>query len=266
MRFFVIFLGCALLLGSCDSPPATSTPETEAVVAVLPTPEGLLGESLAAHGGLDQWRKFGTLELSLNNGAGTSTDQILTDLHTRHELITGEEYAIGFDGETYWQTRVDTAQEPKNARFYINLQFYFFAMPFVLADPGVVVQELGQREIAGNPYEVVQAGFEDGVGVAPKDQYLLYLDPETKQLAYLLYSVTYFNEEHAERYNALHYAEWQEVDGLVVPSRIDRYRWEAEAQTLGEARGAKYYPEVKFSGEAVPASTFTPPVDAMIAE
>ena len=199
------------------------------------------------------------------DGDQQNEEHFLLDLQNRHERITGAGYQMGYNGNAYWQV-LDEGLKEKNVPFMINLQFYFFAMPFVMADPGVNIESLGQKELNGKTYKVIKAGFDEGVGLAPKDQYILYFDSTTDLLHLLLYSVTYFKEENAEKYNALHYAEWQEVSGLQVARKMDRYVWDTTTDSLGSYRGSKTFTAVSFKSSSPEQSNFTPPANAILTE
>lgn len=223
-----------------------------------PLESSLLAPTLEAHGGLDKWRSYGSLSFYMlyERGDNIREENILTDLHSRHERIEGTDYVLGFDGTEYWE-KLPVDMKSRNPKFQVGLQFYFFALPFVLADPGVNLESLGKRSIKGQEYEVVKATFGSDVGVAPEDQYLLYLDPESHQLVYLLYSVTYFDQSRAERYNAAHYVDWQSVGSLRVSAEIHSYVWDNDAQKLGELRGVKTFRDVKFGEERPDAGAFS---------
>ncbi len=173
-------------------------------------------------------------------------------------------YQMGFDGDNYWFAADSIPDDHPDPKFYINLQFYFFAMPFVAADPGTNYEEMGQRIVDSTTYDVLKLTYEDGTGQAPEDQYLLYFDTESHQLKLLLYSVTYFNAENAENYNALWYDEWQTVDGLVVPLRAMSYNWNTENQALGNLRSTKIFFSVDFDKIAPLDAAFAPPENALI--
>ncbi len=149
-------------------------------------------------------------------------------------------------------------------KFYINLQFYFFALPFVLGDPGIEYEDLGKRAFEEKMYDVIKVTYKEGVGQASKDQYLLYLDPETHRLHLLLYSVTYFNAENASQYNAALYEDWQEVDGLWVPSKLTSHKWDAETEEIGEVRYIKTFRNIRFSLEAPAEQLFHKPAGAEV--
>lgn len=262
--FSLIVSAILFLLMACG-PHAHHEEEDQVQAPVVEAPSTLIGQAVEAHGGIATWQSYQTLEFDVisERGENKSEAHSILNLHSRHERITFSNYELGYDGQTYWQLLKEEGMKEKNPTFYINLQFYFFGMPFVLADPGTVEQNMGIKELDGKPYEVVKVGFESGTGVAPEDQYIVYLDPETKRMELLLYSVTYFNKENAEKYGALRYVEWQEVGGLQVPLLTTRHAWDAETESLGEENGTKRFENVRFSEEASDPSVFAKPEGAM---
>jgi hypothetical protein len=59
---------------------------------------------------------------------------------------------------------------------------YWLLAPLKLKDRGVKVVDEGRKEIDGAQREVLRLSFEK-VGLTPNDQYILYIDPETKLVA-----------------------------------------------------------------------------------
>lgn len=257
MKYLIVPL--LFLIACANVKPSESQAESPEAPVMVEIPQ-LLAPTLAAHGGLQTWADFGTLSFDAGYGPERK-ESFLLDLVSRQERISGAAYTLGYDGVNYWQV-LEGDIKPKNPKFMVNLQFYFFAMPFVLADAGITLTALPNRSLQGQEYEVIKATFGDGVGVAPEDQYLLYIDPVSKQMTYLLYSVTYFDAGRAERYNAAHYAEWQEVDGLKVPAEMVSYVWDAENETLGEKRGSKKFSNISFKKARPNAAVFARPEDA----
>ena len=226
----------------------------------------LFDKAIEAHGGIETWQKQKQFSFTITSHRGDQSrqEEIITDLNNRYELISGDGYQLGYEGKNYWQVLDDTSMQKKNTRFLINLQFYFLAMPFILTDPGVHVEEIGKKNMAGKEYDVLKATFDAGTGVASEDQYILYMNPKTHQLEYMLYSVTYFNKENAEKYNANHYANWQEVDGLLLPQKIISYIWDEEKQELGDKRIEKVFSDLKFSESKPDPALFALPKGAMV--
>jgi len=260
LLFFALLAACA---DTADTTTEETVEEPPRSMEELPT---TLQQALEAHGGLEIWDAYESLEFTLQTFRGGDTSQVssLVDLTDRREHITAENYEMGYDGENYWYHSDSITEDHPDPKFYINLQFYFFGMPFVAADPGTIYEEMGQRMVNGTAYDVLKVTYEDTIGVSPEDQYLLYFDTETHQLQLLLYSVTYFNEENAENYNALWYDEWQTVDDLQMPLRMISYAWDAENQALGDPRGTKVFFPVDFDKIAPLDASFEAPEEAVI--
>jgi len=88
-----------------------------------------------AHGGLDLWDEMRTLQYSIPK---EGFDEVHTiDLHSRMDRVEAPAFDIGFDGTTAW-SKNKTAEYEGYPSFRHDLMFYFYAMPFVLADEGIV--------------------------------------------------------------------------------------------------------------------------------
>ena len=222
-------------------------------------PDELLA-GLKAHGGIDFWKKYGQLSYVLMK-RGT-TEQLVTDLHSRKVLLTLPDYKIGYDSKNVWITPNKAAMGGGSPRFYHNLNFYFFALPFVLADPGIKYEVLPDREIDEKVYDVVKISFDEGVGDASGDYYIAHFDQETHQLYLLLYTVTYFSGESNENYNAIIYHEWQNAGGLLVPKLIKGYKY--AAGEIGEQRYEARFEHVVFEENTPDPSLFAMPENAEI--
>ncbi len=211
-------------------------------------------QALKAHGGLEQWNAYGTL--TFDEISGEDTVFHLIDLKNRNERMEKKgAYKIGFTQDTVVVYPTPDSFPAKNPRFYHNLRFYFFAIPFVTADAGAHQHSMPPAELQGVTYNRVKITFGDGVGIAPKDQYVLWFEQDTHRLKMINYSVTYFDESRAEQYNAIVYSQWQEVGGLIVPLEMTGYKWE-DGQ-LGEERYRKYTQNVRFAESRPSASVFT---------
>ncbi|MBT29024.1 MAG: hypothetical protein CMO01_05110 [Thalassobius sp.] len=234
----------------------TAQAETK-VAAVYPE---VLSEALEAHGGLETWQSFGTLEYEMVSG--DKSEYQLFDLKERKSLIISDAYKLGFDGTQAWVVPSKEAMGRNSIRFYHNLNFYFFAIPFVLTDPGIQYEEMEDVTMDNVDYKVLKISYEANVGDSPDDNYVCYFNKETKMLDFIRYTVTYFSKESSDKFNALKYDEWQEVNGLKVPLKMSSYKWE-DGQ-FGEIRGEKTFKNVVFSEGSPLADVFTMPKGAEV--
>ena len=229
-----------------------------------------LDQSINAHGGLETFKNYGTLEydqtFDLTGIMNLQNHQVI-DLGSRKVLVTGDTYKIGFDGNEAWiEPNMEALGIPP--RFYASTPFYFFGLPFLFADPGVNAEPLGTKELNGEEYDVVKFTYDKGVGDTSDDNYEAYFDKETNQLRVLHYIVTYpplmqgKSKEELGRHAAV-YEEWQEAGGLLVPKKMSFYEWKDEK--LGkELHGTMVFENVTFKEESPDPSIFEKPDEAQV--
>ncbi len=264
---YLIYLSLFGLLFGCQSEQTGETQETDTAAtseepveneSTAEAPE-LIAPTLSALGGLDTWMSYNTLEYDLKGGL-LGDDHQMIDMKERKVLIKADSFQIGNTGQEVWVTPSKEAVPKMPPEFYSGLYFYFFAVPYVFADPGVVLEQMPEQELGGQSYQVVRATFEDGTGDSPKDEFRLLIDPQTKQPAYLLYTVTYFDQEANENFSAIHYEEMQEVGGLQVPKIMTWYKY--ENNDLGEKQNSVTFENVAFKAEDMPENMFAKPEES----
>lgn len=223
--FFKILVASSFVIG-CQPQSADKVEQTSAF------PE-TFENGLKAHGGLEKWNSYGTLTFS--EVTEIDTTKYTVDLRNRNELIEKSgHYKVGFTADDINIYPHKDSFPSENPRFVHNLRFYFFTLPLVTADEGAYQEALEPTELDGKMYNRVKVTFGDSVGVAPKDQYILWYDQTDNMLSLINYSVTYFDESRAESYNAIVYKNWTDVDGLMLPKEMIGYKWASD--TLGEER------------------------------
>ncbi len=248
MRLFslVLFMG---FLGACqnqtspqeENPTVSDQPEENTEEApVVNTPQELAA-TLEALGGLEAWAKFRTLEYDLKGGFLGDDHQVI-DLQDRRLMVKADSFNIGFDGQQVWVTPNKEAVPDVPARFYSSLYFYFFSVPFVLSDPGVNLEKMENQDLGGETYEVVRATFGEGVGDSPQDEFRILINPDTKKPAYMLYTVSYFDQKANEKFSAIHFEEMQEVEGLTLPKIFTWYEY--KEGKLGEKQSSVTFENV----------------------
>ena len=168
------------------------------------------------HGGMDNWDKMKTLSYSLKGEEHT------TDLHSRKTVINSKDYSLGFNGKDVWVS--DTVAYKKDPKFYYNLYFYFYAMPYVLADDGIVYSETKPLEFEGKKYPGFKISYKSNVGMSPDDNYFIYYDETTKEMSWLGYTVTYFSKKPSDKFSIIRYNDWENVNGFLLPKSLTWYK------------------------------------------
>ncbi len=257
--FNILLLSSLLLVfGACQQVEKTVTDTTKEIVKVqLPK---ALAAGIEAHGGMEQWQKMQTWAYTIERNE--QPERQFIDLKTRKVLLKQDAYTIGFDGKEVWITPNKEAFGKGSPRFYHNLYWYFHAFPFVMTDPGINYEVLPQKEMDGKLYDAVKISYNAGVGDAPDDYYIAHFDAETHQMYLLLYTVTYFQGEPGDKYNALIFDDWKEVNGLLVPNSMKGYKY-ADGE-LGEQRYTRVFTDIELSTTPADQAQFAMPAGAVI--
>ena len=224
MKKLTILFAVTLLMISCKT-----EEKKEVKKEKFPTE---LGKVFEKHGGIDNWRNARTL--SFNKGDEAHT----IDLWTRRTVVNSPNHSMGFDGENVWLSEKDSGTYRGNPTFYYNLFFYFYAMPFVLADEGIVYEEAKPLTFEGKEYPGVKISYEANVGSSPDDNYIIYYNAETYQMEWLAYTVTFRSKKPSDRFNLIRYEKWEVADGFLLPQALTWYQKDENGMPTEPARPA----------------------------
>ena len=245
-RYAVIILVCILLF-ACQG--GQSSKQQKEHTVITHHHSATISKIFDAHGGYQQWAKM--KQLSYNKGEETH----LIELRSRKIKLVSKTKTIGFDGENVWVTP-DTI-DASSARFYHNLYFYFFAMPFVVGDPGVFYEEVESKMIKDKNYQGVKISYDKGVGDSPNDSYILWYDPKTYQMEWLMYTVTYKTKTKSEDYRLIKYEQWKAFEGVLLPTILKWYEYENDE--IGEERHEAVFTNIKISTIPILENPFAMP-------
>jgi hypothetical protein len=212
------------------------------------------------HGGLDQWKKMKSMSYEIVKEEGNEKQEI--DLQSRIEIITAATFESGWDGENYW-AKADTSYKG-NPIFYTNLMFYFYAMPFVLADEGIVFDKSEPLTFEGTSYPGFRISYGDEIGVSPEDEYFIHYNPNTFEMEWLGYTVTYYSGEKSDRIKWIRYDDWAEFNRLILPNSLSWYK--TEDGEITELRNTRNFQNIIVSENAFPGKTFDMPEGAKVFE
>jgi hypothetical protein len=223
MKNTVLLLLITTLFFSCKQDTKTTDYKNETLdVTTSIYPENI-SKIFDAHGTLDAWNTMQSLVFTMPKPDGNEVTT--TNLKSRESLIDMPNHTIGFDGNELWLLQKDTTRYKGNARFYYNLMFYFYAMPFVLADDGIIYKDVEPLTFEGNEYKGILISYDAGVGESPEDEYVLYYNPETYKMEWLAYTVTYFSKEKGKEFHLIKYYDWQNVNELLLPKIFKWYEF-----------------------------------------
>ncbi len=238
--------------------------EKETTISETPKKEVVLDRSkdfpediasiFKAHGGIQAFDQMNTLVFEMTNPEGN--EKHVTDLKTRHARIETDKFALGFDGKEAWLEQ-DSTYFKGNPRFYHNLMFYFYAMPFVLGDDGISYEKTEDLKVNDQSFPGYKISYGDGVGDSPKDNYYLYYDAASHQMKFLGYTVTFFSKEASETISLIEYSDWNDVNGLLLPTTL---KWrEYKDGTVGDVKSERNFVNASASKEKPSSSLFEKP-------
>ncbi len=248
-----------IFLFNCTSP-KKEQPKTENLSDAERLGRQYLAECLKAHGDLTRWNQFTSLSYKKMDHGVASYQTI--DLRNRNIHHKTDAYQIGYDGEHVWVYPDRTAfPNEGSVRFFYNIDFYFFATPFVMADPGTNALFDGQKVVNGKTYDVIKITYENTVGFTPEDIYYLLIDTKTRQLKILLYTISFLDTSNTKLTAKVY--EWQAYNGFLLPQKMENYTWEND--NLGENKHhSREFSEIKLSKEVINKSLFQVPDGAYI--
>ncbi len=218
-----------------------------------------LHQVFQSHGGLDLWKeqRYLTYEIPKNSGI----ERHLIDLYSRKDLVETDAYQMGYDGKEVWLLDPEGVYKGDPV-FYHNLMFYFYAMPFVLADPGIEYFETEPLTFDGKTYPGIGIRYEDEIGTSPEDEYFLYYDPDTHLMAWLGYTVTYRTGKPSDDVHFIRYDDWISVDQLRLPGSMTWY--EVEDGRPANSRNTVDFQQVALSETPADPSVFAMPEEAVV--
>ncbi|MEL7002908.1 MAG: DUF6503 family protein [Bacteroidota bacterium] len=145
----------------------------------------------------------------------------------------------GYDGSESWVTVGGQLSEEEQvlglSDFLRKTNYYWFAMMFKLADPGLNYEYKGTRSVDSINYEIVEVTFGENIGDA-QDTYVLYINPETKLVDQFLFTVMGFGIKDPLLMKVKH----EEIDGL----KLTTYRKYAPANWNGEVIAEQWTEEI----------------------
>ncbi|MEP2238973.1 MAG: hypothetical protein ABJI22_11480 [Maribacter sp.] len=220
-----------------------------------------LNKVFEAHGGLNAWKGYKTLHFEMPKEDFNEIQTI--DLHKRFDKISTPAYDLGYAGSDVWLMD-KTGDYKGKPKFYHNLMFYFYAMPFVLSDDGIKYEEADALVYDGVSYPGYKISYNTGVGASSTDEYYIYYDAKTYEMRWLGYTMTYFSGEPSDKISYINYADWVKVDEVLLPNSITWHK--VEEGKIKEAAKTVNFENASLSTEAQPMEFYSKPENAVIVE
>jgi len=201
-----------------------------------------------AHG-LEAWQKKSALQCDLQITFGDkviSQSQLIFTTDGHHvRMDRNDKTILIWDGKEAWITP-EKAQE-KMARFELLTWSYFIAAPFKLTDPGTHLEPMEQTPLQEKLCHRARLTFDQGIGDAPEDWYIIYQDPDSKRLRAMAYIVTYgMGKEKAEKDpHAIVYKDFVTHKGVTLATHWEFFAWSKD-EGLGQKIGSAQLKNLRF--------------------
>jgi len=258
-RLIVTFTLLAFISCKNKEKEAIVVSENDEIAAIDAKYPDALRKVLNAHGGLKNWKSQRTLIYDM---AGDRGETHTIDLYTRKDRVDAANFTMGFDGDQVWIADAE-GNYKGDPIFYHNLIFYFYAMPFVLADNGIQYSHTEDLVVGEKQYPGIRISYGEGVGTSPKDEYFIHYDPTTYQMAWLGYTVTYRSGEKSDKVSWINYNDWTTLDDVTLPKSIT---WHInEGKTIKEARNTLVFENMSVSKTPKPDTFYAKPENAVVA-
>ena len=99
-----------------------------------------------------------------------------------------------------------------------------------------------------------------GIGTSPKDEYYIHYDPETFNMAWLGYTVTYRTGEDSDNIKWIRYNDWGDFNGLKLPQSISWYNY--EGMDIKDVRSTVHFENVSVTSDLKPMRFYDKPREA----
>lgn len=254
MKKIIVIIAVCLFTVSCkNETKKEKVKEKQTSVSKENFPEEL-GKVFETHGGLNTWKKAQVLSFNMGEEVHTA------DLHSRKTVINSPTYSLGFNGKEVWFHEEVKSENKVNPEFYYNLYFYFYAMPFVLADDGITYEKVADLVFEGTNYPGYKISYASDKGTSPEDNYIIYYNSTSYQMEWLAYTVTFNSKKPSEKYSIIKYNKWEPTSGLILPKEITWYKKDENGTPTEPARPATEFTLPLVSNSKLADSFFEKPV------
>ena len=230
----VLMMLCATGCGTADLRTNTLK-ETGLTPAAVERGKQVLAEAVQAHGGHDGLGRFTTADVVLRdtwpgwlartffmpwpeNNQPMRLQYLLGTFTSRVEILEGEGKGT-VKGIQAWHTY---AQEPgaeivfeddEEMAFFLPSYHYFFEFPFRISKAPIVAYA-GEDSLHGQRYDLVFVTWNQAEPDETTDQYILWINPDTRLIDYAQYTV---RDQANWAAGTNHFSDYREVEGIMIP-------------------------------------------------
>ncbi len=206
------------------------------------SPSEAFAESIQKAHNKEDWDKENVVSFKINlkmGGVERLNAHIFSSTNSsRIRIDKNDGSSLYYDGSQVYQSPADAPTE--STRFDMFTWQYFFALPFKLRDEGTNWELLEEETVKGLTFNKARLTFDNNIGDAPDDWYVIYQEPKSKMLYAAAYIVTLNNEKEKaeEEPHAIIYHNYRLFNGIPLATRWTFHNWSREngfGDQIGEA-------------------------------
>ncbi len=243
---FIVVIAGSVVLYSCSEPAENIsnddyqaeevTEVIEPIVYDTNSPESMLNAVAAACGGMDQLKALNDISFDYHYLKPDGKKDISVEKYIFDNEVSWANYSVHeenvspdlegnivqyFDGEkAFAYNNGEALSDPKvvgTSQFLRQANYMWFTMMFKLTDPGTIHKYMGQEDVDGTVYDLVNVSYDPAVtGKEQNDIFILYINPETHMVESFKFSLPAFGIEAPILLAKLTY---EEIEGLQIVTR-----------------------------------------------
>lgn len=221
----------------------------------------LLERAVAAHGGLDRWRRITTIVAHASitgalwhvKGKVDALNDVRVEANTKRQLLTmnfaGQDKRSVFEPhrvaiQRYDGTLIDERDEPEAsfgghqletpwddlhlAYFTGEALWTYLNVPFLYSSPGFAIEEIAPIEVDGETWRRLKTTFPEHIKTHTREQISCF-GPDG-----LLRRHDFTIDIIGGAPGMLYAADYRDVDGIIIPATRRGYAWQGDYQLVPE--------------------------------
>ena len=195
----------------------------------------LLNTMRGAHGGESRWREFQRADVVVthdivfapyrwllgeygHNPQRMKWSSLLGTENARLVFLDGPDQGLQWGVQNWATFKIEPNKEPvfeqdSGVSFYVPTGLYFLTVAFRIQEASSVAL-IGEKEWEGRTYDIVMATWDGFEPKAALDQYVLWIDRETRRLDYMTFTV---RDQGGFIVATISYLDYREVAGILFP-------------------------------------------------
>ncbi|MDR6301486.1 DUF6503 family protein [Mesonia maritima] len=240
-KIYILFLCISIALSSCQNEPKKVKSDKDALNFAENIEQTYNNKSFTKEEAI-------SFHIDLNFGGNERLNATITQLTNSGKIKIEKDNGttLIYDGNKVYLYPKEVNYP--DARFDMFTWSYFFMLPHKLTDPGTVWKTKKERKLEGENYNSATLSFQENIGDAPDDWYIVYSDKNTNLLKAAAYIVTFGKDvnQAEENPHAIVYNNYITVKDIPISTYWKFYNWSEEKGIYGKPIGEALLKDIKF--------------------